>query len=142
MPILRNNQANTGSMHHCHPANMFNRNHQEHTCSPKTAAVPVDIHETDGSIMIYADMPGVHKKDISIDLEEGVLTISGTKEQEQDVTDKHYLKRERVSGSFKRAFTLTDRVNQDNIRASMENGVLTLEIPKSEQAKPRQIAID
>lgn len=142
MTILRYNPANPASMLPGNLGRLFNEELFGCTRAPETASVPVDIHETDKSIRIYADMPGVDKKDVSIDLKEGVLTISGTRNEDPEVKKEHYFKRERNSGSFKRSFTLTDRVNQEEIKASMENGVLTLEIPKTETVKPRQIAID
>ena len=142
MTTLRYNPANQALTLSGHLGRLFNEDLFGPSRAPETASVPVDIHETDKSIMIYAEMPGVDKKHVSIDLKDGVLTISGTRQEDQEIKKEQYFKRERTAGYFKRSFTLTDRVNQNEIKASMENGVLTLEIPKTETAKPRQITID
>jgi HSP20 family protein len=140
MRLVRYNTANpvfTNSMAHLF-GNAAQCGHHGH----KKTSVPVDIHETESSIVIQADMPGVDKKDVSIDLKEGVLTISADRMETEEVKKESYFKRERATGKIKRFFTLTDRVNQEDIKASMANGVLTVEIPKAEEVKPRQISID
>ena len=105
-------------------------------------APSVDIEENDDKYMIRADLPGVEKKDIDVKLENGVLSIRGEKQLETETgkgTKQH--RRERFHGTFARSFTLPDAVKSDAVDASYRDGVLTLHIPKMEQAKPKSIDI-
>ena len=105
-------------------------------------APSVDIEENDDMYMIRADLPGVDKKDIDVKLENGVLSIRGEKRVEKETgegTRQH--RRERFHGTFARSFTLPDAVKADAVDASYKDGVLTLQIPKMEQAKPKSIDI-
>jgi HSP20 family protein len=105
-------------------------------------APSVDIEENDDKYMIRADLPGVEKKDIDVKLENGVLSIRGEKQTEKETGKgtRHH-RRERFHGTFARSFTLPDAVNADAVDASYKDGVLTLYIPKMEQAKPKSIDI-
>ena len=107
----------------------------------------VDIHENDTGYEVVADLPGVKKQDISVTLENDVLTISASKETESEERDKGtVIRRERSSGSYSRSFSVSPGVKQENIKANFNNGVLTLVVPKTtaEEAEPniRKIAID
>jgi len=105
-------------------------------------APSVDIEEAEDKYVIKADLPGVDKKDIDVKLENGVLSIRGEKNVEKETgknTRQH--RRERFHGSFARSFTLPDAVKADAVDASYRDGVLTLHIPKTEEAKPRSIEI-
>jgi HSP20 family protein len=107
----------------------------------------VDIHEDASGYEIVADLPGVKKDDISIILQNEVLTISASKETESEVKNKgKVIRRERSSGNFSRSFTVSHGVKQDHIKANFEDGVLTLVIPKlnAEKETPdvRKINID
>ena len=105
-------------------------------------APSVDIEENDDKYMIRADLPGVDKKDIDVKLENGVLSIRGEKQVEKETgkgSKQH--RRERFHGTFARSFTLPDAVKADAVDASYQDGVLTLHIPKMEQAKPKSIDI-
>jgi HSP20 family molecular chaperone IbpA len=100
----------------------------------------VDIFETEGAITVLADMPGVKPDQLEIDLRENVLTLTGrvtagAGDQETDVL------REYESGTFFRQFTLAETIDQAKIDAKLEGGVLRLELPKLERAKPRQITV-
>ena len=102
----------------------------------------VDIEESDHFFLIRADVPGVDKKDIDIRVENGVLSITGEKHEEKESgkgTKRH--RTERYSGTFARRFTLPGAIKADNIDASYKDGVLSLMIPKAEEAKPRSIDI-
>jgi HSP20 family protein len=101
----------------------------------------VDVSETESAFQIRAELPGVDKNDIKLSVEDGVLTISGRREQEKDETGIRYHRRERVSGSFARSFTLPDSVDEQKVAAEFKNGVLTVSLPKSEKAKPKSIQI-
>jgi HSP20 family protein len=106
----------------------------------------VDVKETDTHVQIIADMPGMEKKDIKIDLDEDnrVLTLSGERNYEkEDKNDKYHFK-ERKYGSFKRSFVLPENVQMEQIKANMNNGLLNVEIPKivnKKENKKRSIEI-
>ena len=105
-------------------------------------APSVDIEEAEDKYVIKADLPGVDKKDIDVKLENGVLSIRGEKNVEKESgKDTRHHRRERFHGSFARSFTLPDAVQGDAVDASYRDGVLTLHIPKKEEAKPRSIEI-
>jgi HSP20 family protein len=101
----------------------------------------VDIYETDDAIVIKADLPGVTKEGISIDVKDRVLTIRGERSDEKEVKEEKFYRKERVYGKFQRAFNLPDTVDAETIDASFKDGVLKVEVPKPEQAKPKQIAV-
>ncbi len=99
----------------------------------------VDIVEDNESITLYADMPGVTKDNLSIDVQDSVLTLTATV---NPLPEHHRLVyREYDVGGFSRRFTLGERIDQSKITAKLENGVLTLNLPKAEEAKPRKIEI-
>ncbi|MBL0699559.1 MAG: Hsp20/alpha crystallin family protein [Desulfosarcina sp.] len=102
----------------------------------------VDIIDNDESIVIKADLPGVDKKNISIDYKDRVLTLKGERVDDNEIKEENYYKRERVRGSFMRSFTLPASVTADKISADYEEGVLKIEIPKPEEQKPNQITIN
>ena len=105
-------------------------------------APSVDIEEDDDKYMIKADLPGVDKKDIDVKLENGVLSIRGEKLVEKETgKDTRQHRRERFHGTFARSFTLPEAVKADEVDANYRDGVLTLHIPKKEEAKPRSIDI-
>ncbi|MER3446704.1 MAG: molecular chaperone [Candidatus Dadabacteria bacterium] len=101
----------------------------------------VDIHENDDSYIVKADLPGINKDDIQIDLKDSTLTIRGEKRFEEKVSRDDYLRIERAYGTFVRSFTLPQSVDADKIQAKYKDGVLELTIPKKEEAKPKQIQI-
>ena len=100
-----------------------------------------DIKETDEKYMIEAEMPGVNKKDISIDLQEDVLTISAEKKEEKSEEKDSYVRKERRYGSFSRSFRV-ENINKENIHAALENGILKIELPKHEPAVEAKHTID
>ena len=106
-----------------------------------TWAPPVDVAEDNGRIMVKVEAPGVDEKDLKIHFEDGLLTISGERQFERK-DDRNYHRIERAYGSFTRTFTLPRSVDAAGITANYVNGVLEIEIPKKEEAKPRQIAIN
>jgi HSP20 family molecular chaperone IbpA len=108
---------------------------------PGTLFMPaVDIFESEEEITLLADMPGVSGGRVNIDLQEGQLVISGEVEPETSDQEK-YLTREYEVGRFHRHFSLSDRIDQDRITATMKDGVLRLILPKAEKAKPRKIEV-
>jgi HSP20 family protein len=101
----------------------------------------VDTYEEDDTIVINAELPGVNKDDVSIDIKDNVLTIKGVRNYEQKVEEENYYRRERCYGKFHRAFTLPDAVDPNKIEASYKNGVLKIKIPKAEEASSKKIEI-
>jgi len=108
-----------------------------------TAWAPaVDIYETEQELVVKADLPDVDPKDLDIRVENNILTIRGERKFEKKVNEENYLRVERSYGSFARSFTLANTVNSEAIKAEYHNGVLTLNIPKREEAKPKQIKVN
>ncbi|HUL14741.1 MAG TPA: Hsp20/alpha crystallin family protein [Terriglobales bacterium] len=106
-----------------------------------TWAPSVDIFETENALVVKADLPEVKPEDLDIRVENNILTIRGERKFEKKVDEKNYLRVERSYGSFSRSFSLANTVNADAIKADYQNGVLTLTIPKREEAKPKQIKV-
>jgi HSP20 family protein len=106
-----------------------------------TWAPAVDIHENEHELVVKADLPGVEAKDLDIRVENNILTIRGERRFEKKVNEDNYLRVERAYGSFSRSFSLANTVNPDGIKADYQNGVLTLNVPKREEAKPKQIKV-
>jgi HSP20 family protein len=106
-----------------------------------TWAPAVDIHESEHELTVKADLPGVDPKDLDIRVENNILTIRGERKFEKKVNEDNYLRVERAYGSFSRSFSLANTVNSDAIKADYQNGVLTLVVPKREEAKPKQIRV-
>ncbi len=101
----------------------------------------MDLAESEGEYVLRADLPGVAEKDVHIELEDDVLTVSGERRAEHEQTGKGYLRVERSWGSFSRSLTLPDGVDPDAIRAGFDKGVLEVRIPKPEARKPRKVEI-
>jgi HSP20 family protein len=118
----------------------FERTGQESSLSAWAPAV--DIYETEHELVVKADLPDVDPKDLDIRVENNILTIRGDRKFEKKVAEENYLRVERSYGSFARSFTLANTVNTDAINAEYQNGVLTLAIPKREEAKPKQIKVN
>jgi len=107
-----------------------------------TWAPAVDIYETEHELVVKADLPDVRPEDLDIRVENNILTIRGDRKFEEKVDEKNYLRVERTYGSFSRSFSLANTVNSEAIKADYKNGVLTLTIPKREEAKPKQIKVN
>jgi HSP20 family protein len=105
-------------------------------------APAVDIYETEHELVVKADLPDVNPQDLDIRVENNILTIRGERKFESKVNEENYLRVERSYGSFSRSFQLANSVNSDAIKADYQNGVLTLSIPKREEAKPKQIKVN
>lgn len=105
-------------------------------------APAVDIHDKGDGFVLSADLPGVDKDDIEIDVKDGTLTIKGEKKFEEKVPKDNYIRIERSYGKFVRSFTLPNLVDSEKIKASFKDGILELTLPKKEEAKPKQITID
>lgn len=113
---------------------------QEGTIPARSFMPTTDIHEVDGALTMVLEMPGVDKSNVDISIEDGVLTIEGRLdfskyEGMQPVYTEYNI------GNYRRSFTLSNKIDQGKISAEMKDGVLTLVLPKAEDAKPRRIAI-
>jgi HSP20 family protein len=105
-------------------------------------APAVDIFETEHELVVKADLPDIDAKDLDIRVENNILSIRGERKFEKKVSEDKYLRVERAYGSFSRSFSLANTVNSEAIKADYSNGVLTLTVPKREEAKPKQIKIN
>jgi HSP20 family protein len=98
--------------------------------------------ETEHELVVKADLPDVDPKDLDIRVENNILTIRGERKFQKQVNENNYLRVERSYGTFARSFSLANTVNSEAIKADYQNGVLTLVIPKREEAKPKQIKVN
>ncbi len=101
----------------------------------------VDIEETENVFLLSGELPGIDRENIKIELENNVLSISGTRNEEKEEEERNFHLRETFRGSFSRSFTLPDSVDGENITAEFKNGLLLLNIPKSVEKKSRKIEI-
>lgn len=102
---------------------------------------PVDIYETKDRLVLKAELPGFDEKDIHLRFQEGVLTIEGERKFEKESGDENYHRVERSYGKFHRSFSIPTNVDTEKIAAHFQNGILTVELPKREETKPKQIKI-
>ncbi|HTS13685.1 MAG TPA: Hsp20/alpha crystallin family protein [Candidatus Limnocylindrales bacterium] len=107
-----------------------------------TWAPAVDIYETENELVIKADLPDVAEKDIDVRVENNMLTVRGERKFEESVKEDNYLRVERAYGSFSRSFSLPTTVDTEAIKASYKNGVLSVELPKRAESKPKQVKIN
>ena len=101
----------------------------------------VDISETEGDFVVTADLPGMAREDLDVQVNNGRLTIKGERRRESASNEGNVHRVERAYGTFTRAFDLPTAVNADKIGASYKDGVLTVTVPKAEEAKPKQIEV-
>lgn len=101
----------------------------------------VDVRETEDSFEVNVELPGMKKEDIDIGLQEDRLTIKGQKDTQEETNNKKYYIRERVCGKFERSFTLPENVDKDKIEAKFTDGVLKLELPKTEVPQQEEVKI-
>jgi len=101
----------------------------------------VDTYEEGDNVVIRAELPGVNKEDVSIDVKDNVLTLKGERKHEENVKEENYFRRESAYGKFQRAFTLPDAVDASKIEASYKDGVLKITVPKAEETKAKKIDI-
>jgi HSP20 family protein len=103
---------------------------------------PVDIYETEDSLVFKAELPGVTKEDITVEVKDNTMTLKGEKKFQKEVKEENYHRVERAYGNFQRAFTLPGMVDQEKVKAKFKDGILEIVLPKSEKAKPKQIKVD
>jgi HSP20 family protein len=100
-----------------------------------------DVKETDNSYIIHAELPGVQKEDIKLELQDGILTISGEKKHEKKEENEKWHKVERSYGRFQRCMALPEGITEENIKATFDNGVLQVEFPKPVKSLPEKKSI-
>ncbi|MEW6455950.1 MAG: Hsp20/alpha crystallin family protein [Acidobacteriota bacterium] len=103
---------------------------------------PVDIYETENSVVLTAEIPGVNEKDIEVKLENNQLSIKGERKFEKETKEENYHRIERSYGSFYRSFTIPNAIDQDKISAEYKNGILKVTMQKKEEVKPKSIKIN
>jgi HSP20 family protein len=110
--------------------------------STRSWAPPVDIYETEDAIVLKAELPGIDPKDVEVRVEDNTLYLKGERNYEKEVNEQNYHRVERSYGSFARSFTLPNSINAEKVKAEYKDGLLTLTMPKREEAKPKTIKID
>jgi HSP20 family protein len=102
---------------------------------------PMDLVETEGEFVLRADLPGLTDSDVSVELEDNVLTVSGERKSEHEQRNAGYYRVERAAGAFSRSLTLPEGTDAESVRATFDRGVLEVRIPKPEERKPRKVSI-
>jgi HSP20 family protein len=122
---------------------LFQSNSSGRENSNLTSWAPaVDIYETENELVVNADLPGIDEKELDIQVENDMLSIRGERKFDQKVTEDQYLRIERTYGSFSRSFGLPNTVNKEAVKAHYRNGVLTVELPKRAESKPKQVKVN
>ena len=103
---------------------------------------PVDIYETGEGIVLKIELPGVKKDDVSVEIKDNVLTIKGERLLDPAIEDENYYRKERSFGKFNRSFSLQQLIKPDLIKASFKDGVLTVEVPRPAEEKPKQVTVN
>jgi len=103
---------------------------------------PVDIYETREGIVLQIELPGVKKDDVSVEVKDNVLTIKGERLLDPAIKDEDYYRKERSFGKFSRSFSLQEMIKPDQIKASFKDGVLSVEVPRPEEEKPKQVTVN
>jgi len=109
---------------------------------PRRWTPAMDLAESEGAFVLRADLPGVTQEDVTIELEDNVLTVSGERKSDREAKGDGFYRAERAFGSFSRSLTLPKGVDPEAIAATFTDGVLEVRIPKPEERKPRRIAIN
>jgi len=106
-----------------------------------TRTPAVNVRENEDGYLMEAELPGLSDKDVELKVEDNILTLSSRKEEAKEENNEGYLIRERRSAEFCRTFVLPRDVDRDTIKAEFKNGLLTVQIPKAAEAKPRKIDV-
>jgi HSP20 family protein len=106
-----------------------------------SGGINVDVREEDGRYVLEAELPGLSEKDIEVKVENDMLTLASKREDSREEKRNGYVLRERSTRGFSRSFVLPNDVDREHIQARLENGLLVMELPKTEAAKPRQIEV-
>ena len=109
---------------------------------PDRWAIPLDVRREGDDVVVSGSLPGVAPSDIGVTIEDGVLTIEGRADSDEEREEGGYLLRERRSGAFRRSLRLPDDVDVDNAASSYANGVVTIRLPRTEGRKARRLTLD
>lgn len=121
---------------------MFDRFFEGRTGDSIRRWIPaMDLVETDDSLVLRADLPGVTEEDVAIEIQDGVLTISGERRADDEEKGEGFHRVERAFGRFSRSLALPQGTNPDRVDANFDNGVLEVRMPKPEERKPRRVQI-
>ncbi len=120
----------------------LSRSRSDEPAAASTWTPAVDICETPETIVIKAELPGVAREAVDIQIQDSTLVLKGERRFAKNVQEENYLRIERTYGPFHRSFTLPATVQQDKVRAAMRDGVLEVVLPKAEVAKSKRITID
>ncbi len=115
---------------------------QDEALTSTAFAPPVDIYEDEHTITLKIDVPGIDEKDINVHVENNTLTVHGERKFEKEEKEENYRRVERQYGSFTRTFTLPNMVDQENVQADYDKGVLKVKLAKKQEAKPKQIKVN
>jgi HSP20 family protein len=102
----------------------------------------LDLYQNNDNVVAVVELPGMRKEDIEISLQDGVLTIGGERKSEEGGTGENASRTERFTGKFRRSVTLPTRVDANKVNATYKDGLLTVTLPKAEEAKPKQIQVN
>ena len=120
---------------------LFNSLWEQQPVASRAWVPEMDLVETDDHYVLKADLPGMKQEDVSLEFNDGTLTISGERKIEYERKDKGFFRLERSFGKFSRSLTLPDGIDPDKITAAFNEGVLEVHIPKPEERKPRRIEV-
>ncbi len=101
----------------------------------------VDIYENEEAVVVKAELPGIPKDQVSVEVKDGVLALRGERKVEKEIQEENYHRVERSYGAFQRSFSLPSTVDAEKISAELKDGVLEIRLPKRETAKPKQIKV-
>lgn len=107
----------------------------------RVGSVPLDVYETEDTVVVKAALPGIKPEDVDITVRENTLVIKGEAKAAEEVREENYLRRELRYGAFSREVSLPTMVRADRAEAMCENGILTIKLPKAEEVKPKTIKI-
>lgn len=102
----------------------------------------VDIYETEHGVVLKAELPGVSKENVALEVKDNSLVIKGERFPDQDIGEENYFRKERCFGSFYRSFAMQDAIEPEKIKAKFKDGILEIEIPRPEVETPKQIKVD
>lgn len=105
--------------------------------APEELTPSVDIYEEDGDVVLKAEMPGIRKEDIEVNITDHTVTISAEKKKEEKIEDKNFYRQERFYGAVTRSFEIPSDVKADQVKAKFKDGVLEVRLPKTEEAKKK-----
>jgi HSP20 family protein len=115
---------------------------REESLNNTSFAPPVDVYEDEHNVILKIEVPGIDEKDIDVRIENNTMTVHGERKFEQEEKEENYRRVERQYGSFTRTFTLPQTVDQENVQADYDKGVLKIKLSKKAEAKPKQIKVN